>query len=233
MQTSFFVINGEKKLENKRLSISQLRTLPTNERVTKLELIIQNLERIRSRPDLKNLGLDPLLNYLSPLLSFYKQKISYKQFLKVANYASAETVNEQIDLVVANLRSLLRYLFVEQILEELRSKGVRKELIEEAMTVPDLAGGINKIKLHIFQTIHAFGTAPLDKEVIFKLSVLRIAAHLHTERLKLPDIKIFAIQAKSARKLKPTSIACLLKSRTSEDQGKKSIGNKNTNTYML
>ena len=162
----------------------------TNERVAKLELIIQNLERIRSRPDLKNLGLDPLLNYLSPLLSYYKQKISYKQFLKVANYASAETINEQIDRVVANLRSLLRYLFVEQILEELRSKGVRKELIEEAMIVPDLAGGINKIKIHILQTIHAFGTAPLDKEVIFKLSVLRIATHLHTEKLKLPDIKV-------------------------------------------
>ncbi|MBI4152258.1 hypothetical protein HY495_00985 [Candidatus Woesearchaeota archaeon] len=162
----------------------------TPDRITKLELLIQNLERIKSRPDLKNLKLDSLLAYLSPLLSYYKRKITYKQFLKIANYASAETINKQIDQVVTNLRGLLRYLYVEQILEELHTKNVRKELIEEAMMVPDLRGGIDNIKHHILQSIHAFGTVPLDKEVIFKLSVLRIATHLHAEKLKLPDVKV-------------------------------------------
>ncbi|PIZ50640.1 hypothetical protein COY27_06550 [Candidatus Woesearchaeota archaeon CG_4_10_14_0_2_um_filter_33_13] len=159
------------------------------DRQVKIQLLIQNLERIKSRNKLNILNLKGLYGYIYPLLKYYRKQISYKEFLRITHHATAKSINEQIDITIANLRRLIQAVYIDSLVKELREEGVNERLIREALTIPSVHGGINVVKQHIISTTYLFGKAPLNKEQIFKLYVLRGAVHCHYEKIDLTILK--------------------------------------------
>jgi len=169
-------------------------------RKVKLQLLIKNLERVRSYPNLDDLQLKRLTSFLYILLKYYKKKIEYKELLRIYSGATSKKINDEVDSIILKLRNLTTSIFVENIIRELLQLGVNQKLINEALTIPELHRGINEIKLHIKNSINNFSSQSLDKEVIFKLCLIRIAAHCNEEKLDIPKVQMIRKQFDSEGK---------------------------------
>ncbi len=162
----------------------------TKDRTILLEVLLKNLERIRSRSDLDILKIGDLVSYLYPLIRRYKKGITLRDFLQIVRIRRDEKIKEQIDGAILNIKNLLHYISVSEVIAQLQAQSVTKRLLDEAMTIPDLHDvGLNKIKNYILIEISNFGKEPLSKEAIFLLSFLRIAAYSHQDQFPIPQIE--------------------------------------------
>jgi|GEM_PF-4215761 len=159
-----------------------------DKKITNIKLLIQNLERVRSRKDFSYIKIDSLKNNLSLLLQYYLKKVSYKELVINLRYHSPVEINRDIDDIILKLKNLDHIVFADGLITKLLNAGVNNSLISEAMTVPEIEGGIDKVKNFIVMSIGRFGKTPLGKEEIFNLVLLRIMTNFHMANMKMPAV---------------------------------------------
>lgn len=157
-------------------------------RKRKLELLILNLKRIKDNPDLAKLQIDLLITYTQSLQKYYEKKISYREYLKSTNNIDSKEINKKINLVIEQLNRISTAVYLEPTVRELKKEKVNDTVIKEAMELPQEIDTISKVKMNIINNVHNFGNSPLDKEQIFKLILLRIATHAHSENIPVPEV---------------------------------------------
>ena len=159
-----------------------------DKRKKKLNLLVVNLKRIRGRLDLELLPINLLTDYVNSLQKYYEKKISFRDYLKASNNADAKEINKKIDQVIEQLNRVSTAVYVEPMVKELIKSGVNDSIIKEAIEIPDMTGGMNKIRSHVINSVAVFGHSPLNKEQIFNLVLLRIAASAHSENIPVPEV---------------------------------------------